>query len=285
MTQEQIAKLQELKRLYEAKILTKEEMLAEKAKILGTQCKDSIVDEKPVEESVPHRIGKEQTQDSEVNLASCESGDVTEKRERIVEPSIPQEVNTTSDGTGKRISIAVLCAVILFIGIALYLSKGTEEESLYETTEATTEVAEPVEEVVAYASVSNFWEGKFTLDGKCNKPCDTRAFILLKSVSENQCSGRIHIMAGEMVDDKKFDPFFGTFQGNVTGRMEDNSIIVYLEDFNTHIGERGNLFDKGSYQLQLFRITYSGDGFYASALGDMANFFDNGNINVTKGSI
>ena len=114
MTQEQIDKLQELKKLFDAGILTQEEMQAEKAKILGTGSNEPY--QEPSKEKSAVVVG--------------------EPKEAIEEkPTIVNNTVGASNGNKKRNillgAIAGILVLILIIAFATSRNSSTSPEKEY----------------------------------------------------------------------------------------------------------------------------------------------------------
>ena len=150
MTQEQIDKLLELKKLLDAGILTPEEMESEKAKVLGT-AKTETVDEPVADEPTVEQV-KEEIADDAVPLVRNNDG-----RIRFEEPSVEQQTIPRSEeksGISKKsvyISLGVLAAIV----VAVLFAKKSSEPTYYnipdsdtETVYATDSAAE--DEVIIY---------------------------------------------------------------------------------------------------------------------------------------
>ena len=184
MTQEQIDKLQELKKLFDAGILTQEEMQAEKAKILGTGSNEPY--QEPSKEKSAVVVG--------------------EPEEAIEEkPTIVNNAVEASNGTKKRnIILGVIAGIlvlILIIAFATFRNSSTspEKEYIYANSDVNesiyndpSEVKETVnndETTSETADDDEFgldpWNGSLNIVGDIYRTCSTLAYITLNKDGVN----------------------------------------------------------------------------------------------------
>ena len=286
MTQEQINKLQELKKLLDAGILTEEEMQTEKAKILGTANVEQKVTTENKEYSAPE---------------TTEAEDSINDNYTNVEPVANQ---TAASGNSKKRNIFLAIVGVMVIGLFIWAMSSknkpetTNSEPGYIQIENADDGPAPVieiienEERVSDATTTDDdefafdpWSGTLRLDGGIYRTCDTRTFLHLQKVSRGMYEGNITILAGSVWDENsdRFDPSWGTLEGKVRAKADGNVLTVVLDAYTTKAGDDGNYYEGINYKGQILRISYAGSSYSAKAIGDMEGLFMDGDyINVTK---
>ena len=288
MTQEQINKLQELKQLLDAGILTQEEMQTEKAKILGTEKVEQKVATENKESSAPETTMAEYTiKDSDTNT----------------EPDADQ--TAASDNSNRRnIILAVVGVVVVGLVVWAISSKNKSEaiysEPEYNQIESVDEGPAPVMETNENeASVSDAtstdddefgldpWIGGMTIEGGMYRTCDSRCYLNFNKTSRGLYTGSIVVMLGSTWPDhpERFDPSLGYLEGNVRAKADGDVLTVVMDRYTSRVynpnTEDTNYFENSNISGQIFRITYDNGTYIANAVGDMEGYFDNG-ISITK---
>lgn len=286
MTQEQINKLQELKKLLDAGILTEEEMQTEKAKILGTANVEQKVTTENKEYSAPETtMAEDPIKDNDTNT----------------EPDADQ---TAASVNSKRRNIFLAVVGIVVVGLFIWAISSTNKpqttnsEPGYNQIESVDEGPAPVMETneneTSVSDATNTdndefafdpWSGTLRLDGGIYRTCDTRTFLHLQKVSSGMYEGNITILAGSVWDENsdRFDPSWGTLEGKVRAKADGNVLTVVLDAYTTKAGDDGNYYEGINYKGQILRISYAGSSYSAKAIGDMEGLFMDGEyINVTK---
>ncbi len=269
MTQEQINKLQELKQLLDAGILTQEEMQAEKAKILGTSSQP-MVDSKPTQ---PQSNITEERPNDKSTVGSSESGNNTNKTKR---------------------NIILAIAAIVVIGLFIYAITSKDEPKV---TQVDTEVYSyenggvdvgpaPVDETNNTEESSTDddefgldpWNGSLNIVGDIYRTCSTLAYITLNKTGKGMYNGTMELMLGDADIDidtgaatGKFFDDQGHLKGNLRAKAEGQTLTIVLDSYS--ITKPSEFFDDLSKGQQIFRLTYDGQTYTAQAVGKMQSFF------------
>lgn len=298
MTQEQIDKLDELKKLLDAGILTQEEMQTEKAKILGTADIESKKEQEsslnkpnvtPVEptQQVPAVNDIRQTEILTPNHNTAETGEETE-------PTKPQ--------SRKYIFAAIAGLLVLLLIYVVSSSRNSSQpefDAAYmsadnSSSSSTDEIVERVtnfddnnsanETIEADDDEFAFdpWNCDLVLNGDIYRTCNTRAYLRLSKTTKDNYEGVLEILLGEAEDDSRFIQEKGELNGKVRGKSDGNSITIVMDSYSTKPGDMENYFDGTNIRGQIFRITYNGSSYEAKAVGSMESFFDGGDIRVSK---
>ena len=267
MDQQEIDKLLEIKKLYEAGILTKEEMEAEKDKILRPA---TIVTESTEEQSASNDKSQQTTSNNNVG----------------------QKPGLSKDKTW--IIVVSIIAVIIIIAIIIRNGKNPSNQ-VYDDDYATEvvdsdtiAVVEDVDEEVAmdedqveYTDAkdnSDTWVGSFTISGSMYRMCHSMALLSLSPSDGTTFTGKITLMLGNEDDMGKFDFFYGELTGAVRGDLSEDgsSIRIYLEDYNVEEGRMGDLISNKEIQngQLLFILKYSNYGYEVEPVMAMSSFFD-----------
>jgi len=284
MTQEQINKLQELKKLLEAGILTEEEMLAEKAKILGT----ANVEQKVATENKVSSVPETTTiKDSDTNT----------------EPVADQ---TAESGKSNRRNIILAAVGVVVVGLVAWaISSKNKSEAIYSEPEynqieSVDEGPAPVMETnenetsVSDATTTDDdefsldpWIGGMTIEGGMYRTCDSRCYLNFNKTSRGLYTGSIVVMLGSTWPDhpERFDPSLGYLEGNVRAKADGDVLTVVMDRYTSRVynpnTEDTNYFENSNISGQVFRITYNGGSYTATAIGDMEGYFNAG-IEVKK---
>lgn len=275
MTSEEINKLKELKRLLDAGILTQEEVMAEKARILGSE---------------PAKI------DAAENEA-----------QEVVQEITPKADGGTAKEDGGNSKMMIACGigllVVVLVGIVIgmrssstQVSSGSEygeyiapvdsdatvyaednDVAEYETAE-TDEITATDDDEFAYDP----WVGTFWLKGGVYRRCDTCVSLSLRKTAKGMYEGSLQVMLGSEMDETKFDPYFGMLTGTVRAKADGDVLTVVLDSYTTKAGDSGDDFTSLSLNGQVLRITNNGGSYTATAVGDMEHCFDGGGIHVSK---
>lgn len=280
MTQEQINKLQELKKLLDAGILTEEEMQTEKVKILGTANVEQKVTTENKVSSVPETTT---IKDSDTNT----------------EPVADQ---TAESGKSNRRNIILAAVGVVVVGLVVWaISSKNKPEAIYSEPEynqieSVDEGPAPVMETNENeTSVSDAtstdddefgldpWNGNFNIVGEIYRTCSTLAQISFNKTGKGMYEGTIDLMLGEAeTDPNTFQPtgrFFDD-QGHLTGKLrakvDGQTLMVVLDSYT--ISKPSEFFEDLSKGQQIFRLSYDGTRYSVQAIGKMQTFFDSINI-------
>lgn len=280
MTQEQINKLQELKKLLDAGILTEEEMQTEKVKILGTANVEQKVTTENKVSSVPETTT---IKDSDTNT----------------EPVADQ---TAESGKSNRRNIILAAVGVVVVGLVVWaISSKNKPEAIYSEPEynqieSVDEGPAPVMETNENeTSVSDAtstdddefgldpWNGNFNIVGDIYRTCSTLAQISFNKTGKGMYEGTIDLMLGEAeTDPNTFQPtgrFFDD-QGHLTGKLrakvDGQTLTVVLDSYT--ISKPSEFFEDLSKGQQIFRLSYDGTRYSVQAIGKMQTFFDSINI-------
>lgn len=280
MTQEQINKLQELKQLLDAGILTQEEMQIEKAKILGSANEEQRETTENKVSSAPETIKAEDPiKDSDTNT----------------EPVANQ---TAASRYSKKRNIFLAIVGVMVIGLFIWaMSSKNKPKVTYSDPESAEiecvdEGPAPVMETNENeASVSDAtstdddefgldpWNGNLNIVGDIYRTCSTLAQISFNKTGKGVYEGTMDLMLGEAeTDPNTFQPtgrFFDD-QGHLTGKLrakvDGQTLTVVLDSYT--ISKPSEFFDDLSKGQQIFRFTYDGQSYSAQAVGKMQTFFD-----------
>ena len=280
MTQEQINKLQELKQLLDAGILTQEEMQTEKAKILGSANGEQRETTENKVSSAPETIKPEDPiKDSDTNT----------------EPVANQ---TAASGNSKKRNIFLAIVGVMVIGLFIWAMssknkpKVTYSDPEYAEIESVDEGPAPVMETNENeASVSDAtstdddefgldpWSGSLNIEGDIYRMCSTLAYITLSKTGKGMYSGTMELMLGDKDIDLDTHEPTGRFfddQGHLTGKIrakaDGQTLTIVLDSYT--ISKPSEFFDDLGKGQQIFRLTYDGQAYSAQAVGKMQTFFD-----------
>ena len=274
MDQQTINKLMEIKKLYEAGILTKEEMEAEKNKVLHPE---GIVSEEPkAEEPVSEEIPSDATPvmtDSEGRFVF----DVPKQEPTQTNSSSSQQ---TGKSNGKWYWIGGIGIIVLII--VLVLKKNSEptyfnEPVTEEVTESTGSPDAPTtitaeDEPKVEVTETGAWAGRIVIEGGMYRICMTSAAISLVSDGNNKYHGIIKIHAN--------DGLWGYLEGDITASGSDTELTIHIIEPYVASGDNGNVFDETEFykpiqkNSDIFRITKQGNSYSAKPLGNMKDYFD-----------
>lgn len=254
-------KLMEIKKLYESNILTKEEMEAEKAKILRS-----------------------------TSSVASES-----KKEKVASNDKPQpstNKGTLKQGLSKDTKIWLIAggvvAVMLIIAIIIQNGRSSNSQTYdndyavaavdSEVVETPNDIAvESKEETSNYESNSDDWIGNFTISGGMYKTCQSMALLSLSPSNETKFTGKIALMLGEEDDMGRFDFFYGELTGTIRGELTENgSMRIYLGNYNIEAGSNGDFISSENIQKGqlLFVLKHTDLGYEVEPVMAMKSFFD-----------
>ena len=300
MTQEQINKLQELKKLLDAGILTQEEMQAEKAKILGTY-QEQPVETTPVTENAPVEEPVDEIAEEATPLMTDSNGRIIfdEPKPTQQQPTTPKS-NSGNSGVNTKTILIVLGVLAAIIVVVLLSKKSNSEPTYYSEpdemvavdsvtddsydTYSDTEVISTDDDEFAFDP----WIGSVTIDGSMYRTCESRCHLDFKKVSKGEYKGTIVVMLGSTWPDheERFDPALGYLEGTVRAKSDGNVLTVVMDRYtsrayNPNSDDTNEYFGTDNISGQIFRITYNGESYTATAIGDMEGYFDAG-IEVKK---
>lgn len=274
MDQQTIDKLMEIKKLYEAGILTKDEMEDEKNKVLHPE---GVVSEEPkAEEPVSEEIPSDATPvmtDSEGRFVF----DVPKQEPTQTNSSSSQQ---TGKSNGKWYWIGGIGIIVLII--VLVLKKNSEptyfnEPVTEEVTESTGSPDAPTtitaeDEPKVEVTETGAWAGRIVIEGGMYRICMTSAAISLVSDGNNKYHGIIKIHAN--------DGLWGYLEGDITASGSDTELTIHIIEPYVASGDNGNVFDETEFykpiqkNSDIFRITKQGNSYSAKPLGNMKDYFD-----------
>ena len=276
MEQQIIEKLMEIKKLYEAGILTKEEMEAEKAKILHSS---EVITEKEDEPNVEEPVSEE--------IGSDAIPVMTDSEGRFVfDAPKTEQIQTNSSSTQQTIKsnskLYWICGIgiLVFIILFLALSNKTNNEPVYYSEEATaSSIAydEPAnindeDDTEIETTETGAWAGRTIIEGGMYRNCLTCAYIDLVSDGNNNYHGTIKIHASDGLN--------GCLEGNVTANGSARELTIQIIEPYVTPGDNGNVFDEPEFykpiqkNSDIFRITKQGVCYSAHPLGNMSDYFD-----------
>ena len=280
MEQQTIDKLMEIKRLYESGILTKEEMEAEKNKVLHPE---GIVSEEPkAEEPVSEEIPSDATPvmtDSEGRFVFDAPKQEPKQESTQTNSSSTQQANKSNS---KLYWIGGI-GIFAFIIVLLAMSGNKSNEPTYYSEEAPETVTdsvsydEPVtiiddEDTEIEETETGAWAGRIVIDGGMYRNCLTSASINLMSDANNKYHGTIKIHAGEGLN--------GYLEGDIIASGSDTELTIHIIEPYVAPGDNGNVFDEPEFykpiqkNSDIFRITKQGNSYSAKPLGNMKEYFD-----------
>ncbi len=275
MTQETINRLMELKQLYEQGILTQEEMENEKQKILGTA--------KPASEESP----QEQPPSVDFHTVQSEPQEKQESKAADIVNEEPEE--NEEEGKSEILNIIVVVLAILLLGVIVYTCSHKTSNNNGEEEANDSICDEYVDTVcVDYAYSYDTADDEFaddpfsrtyTIDGAVYRTCETRTVLSLQKDSGDMYSGTIHLMCGYVDDEyypERFYDEYGSFEGKVRGKRNGNEMIVVIDSYTVKEGSTSTYPSYVDFNpsQQIFRLTYDGYSFSATALGTMESYFD-----------
>lgn len=272
MTSEEINKFKELKRLLDAGILTQEEVMAEKARILGNE---------PAEADAAENEAQEVAQET---TPKADGG------------------TTKEDGGNNKMMIAcgIGLLVVVLVGFVIgmrssstQVSSGSEYGEYIAPVDSDATVYAEDSDVAEYETDGSTatdddefaydpWVGTFLLKGGVYRRCDTCVSLSLRKTAKGMYEGSLQVMLGSEMDETKFDPYFGMLLGTVRAKADGDVLTVVLDSYKTEAGDSGDDFTSFSFNGQVLRITNNGGSYTATAVGDMEYCFGGGDIYVSK---
>lgn len=256
MTQEQIDRLHELKKLVDSGILTEEELQIEKDKIL--------------------------------NVSS-----IHQKNDAPYEKSVINN-HILNDRKKLKFNIFLAVAFFLVVGIIIFVvllsKKSTYANSYADTSEeyrsnSFPEINTDVDDEDEFAF--DPWIGTLIINGAMYRTCESKFRMHLKKISKGEYNGTFVFLLGYEEEElnsstHEFEPtgrFIddrGSMEGEVRCKVDGNDLVVVLSSFNIvkKTGIDGNewLACLAPGQ-QIFRLTYD-VGYSVKPIGEMEGFFD-----------
>ena len=240
MDRQTIDKLMEIKNLYEAGILTKEEMEAEKSKVL-------------------HPATTPNTESTQTNS------------------SLSQQTGKSNNKWYWIGGIGIIVLIIVFVlkknSEPTYYNEPMAEEvteSIDSTDAPTTITAE--EDTKVEVTEIGAWAGRIVIDGGIYRNCMTSASISLVSDGDNKYHGMIKIHADEGLN--------GYLEGDIIASGSDTELTIHIIEPYVAPGDNGNVFDEPEFykpiqkNSDIFRITKQSNSYSAKPLGNMKEYFD-----------
>lgn len=245
MNPQTIEKLLEIKKLYDADILTKEEMEAEKRKLLHST---DIHDHETTQRS-----------------SSLKAGEVVIRSKWF-----------WLSGVGVLAIIAILFAVSNF---------ERKETEYYDKPQTSFEPVsnEPAGQTVVKESIIEdadneiSWSGDYVIEGEMYRMTTTNALLHLVYLSDGSYTGSIQVTAGDEDDDW----YFGTILGDVDGTPSGSELSLTISRIRYANALSGdNIFDSEDYEKVtngdvIFTLYTDGAYYKAKAIGAMKDYFDN----------
>ena len=240
MDRQTIDKLMEIKNLYEAGILTKEEMEAEKSKVLHP-----------------------------ATTPNTESTQTTS--------SLSQQTGKSNNKWYWIGGIGIIVLIIVFVlkknSEPTYYNEPMAEgvtESIGSSDAPTTITAE--EDTKVEVTEIGAWAGRIVIDGGIYRNCMTSASISLVSDGKNKYHGTIKIHADEGLN--------GYLEGDIIASGSDTELTIHIIEPYVAPGDNGNVFDEPEFykpiqkNSDIFRITKQSNSYSAKPLGNMKEYFD-----------
>lgn len=284
MDQQTIDKLMEIKKLYEAGILTKDEMEAEKNKVLHPEgiMSEEPKAEEPVSEEIPSDATPVMT-DSEGRFVF----DVPKKESIQTNSSSTQQ---PSQSNTKLYWIGGI-GILVFIIVLLSISNKKNDAPTYFSEESMTAVDsvsydEPVlqeESVIEEeAEEVSVWEGNYEILGEMYRLCLTSARFDLRPLGDGSYTGDLSVKAGYDSNDWSY----GELCGVVTGTSIGNEISLKISKIHIYGGKDESVFDNGSYKMidngdVIFKLSTNGGTYHVQPIGAMKDYFDGITCDVT----
>lgn len=276
MNQQAIEKLMEIKKLYEAGILTKEEMEAEKNKVLHPE---GIVSEEPKAEEP---VSEEIPSDAIPVMTDSEGRFVFDAPKQEPKQTNSSSTQQTGNSNNTLYWIGGI-GIFAFIIVLLAMSGNKNNEPTYYSEEAAEIVTdsvsydEPVtiindEDTEIEETETGIWAGRIVVDGGMYRNCMTSAAISLVSDGNNRYHGTIKIHAGEGLN--------GYLEGDIIASGSDTELTIHIIEPYVAPGDNGNVFDEPEFykpiqkNSDIFRITKQGNSYSAKPLGNMKEYFD-----------
>lgn len=279
MEQQTIDKLMEIKKLYEAGILTKEEMEAEKNKVLhlGGIVNEEPVSEETISDAVPAKA------DSEERFAFGKA-----------RPEQKQTNSSSKQQTGKSNSklywIGGIGILVLIIILMVILNRKDDDPTYYcegpITAGDSVSYDEPVlqeESVIEEeAEEVSVWEGNYEILGEMYRLCLTSARFDLRPLGDGSYTGDLSVKAGYDSNDWSY----GELCGVVTGTSIGNEISLKISKIHIYGGKDESVFDNGSYKMidngdVIFKLSTNGGTYHVQPIGAMKDYFDGIACDVT----
>lgn len=289
-----IDRLKDLKSLYEAGILTQEEMEAEKAEILGisTTPAESVKTNKT---TVACPVCGEQIEDGLDVCPIC--------HEQIKNPTpsvspIQQSPTPKPDKSNKGIiwgGIALVAIIVVALGVYFVCGNSDtianeqpEEDAITEATLLDEQSDKAVAEVEYVESdkddiddyevgdALDHWSGVIQMTGSLSLHIRTQLFMNLQRDGSNIFSGEIQILCGESDGDSNNEtvkPTSGMLRGRVKCLAKHDVMVVILESSSTKAGEDGNSLTSIKNGDKLFEIRYDGYNYNVNIIGEMGSYF------------
>ena len=272
-------KLMEIKKLYEAGILTKEEMEAEKAKVLYTPETTDKQDEPVVEETEIAPDAQPLPTDTFGHVIFDEPKESVSETENLSESE-----NSPLQEPKRNNGLALIATIILVIFVGFFLmflvkncdsDKTHSADDTYDVVEAVdTDTVDTDEEddTEIEATETGAWDGRTVIEGGMYRNCYTCAFIDLVSDGNNNYHGTIKIQAGDGLN--------GCLEGNITANGSDSELTIHIIEPYVTSGNNGNVFDEPEFykpiqkNSDIFRIIKHGTSYSVQPLGNMSDYFD-----------
>lgn len=126
------------------------------------------------------------------------------------------------------------------------------------------------------------WSTNFEMDGMKYRTCESRVYLSLNKESANYYFGELRLCCGlEDIDNPKNFDLMGETTFKVKGKQDGNSMTLVIDSYSIDVDhEFLTEFHDFKPNQQVFRITKDEESFSATALGNMKNFFDGGDIMV-----
>lgn len=293
MDQQTIDKLMELKKLYEAGILTQEEVEVEKKKILNPH------QAQPVNEPAPEPEQPTEPEEEDVAIEEEAMPIMQDNEGRFVfeQPKVEQPSEPTNEPTSTDKQPNIWMWVAIGLGVVLFIfmlskcngSGNNDYDNQYSSEVAIDSVSpeyvdEPaeieVEPEITTTTDDEFaydpWVGKMDLMGYVYRTCETMCNLHIEKQSSGSYSGTITLILGIQDDELNgFTNEYGWLDGKIRCKADGNTLVVVLDSYTVKPGSEGNYlsgeFAKGS---QIFRISYNNGKYDATPIGNMESWFE-----------
>lgn len=307
MTQEQIKKLLELKELYEAGILTKEEVEEEKKKILNTQQDEPVGEQLLPEQSSETQENKSDVvveEDATPIMRYDESGVAFDQLKVKPKPETTNKTTPSSQAHNRAAFVGVFILIVIFFIIIVISMKcngsnndcddqtypDSLEESIVDIVDSTEYIEDPAFVEDEYETITSSDDGEFAYDpfsgnfrifGGVYRLCESYAYLTINKGPDDIYTGTMELMMGSQETDLesfqptgRFDDYNGHVSAIIRAKSSGNTLVIILDSYKV-VNPGDYITDmmpaKGS---QIFKISYDDDNYSVRPIGGMQDIFD-----------
>lgn len=302
MTQEQIKKLLELKELYEAGILTKEEVEEEKKKILNTQRDEPVGEQLLPEQSSEAQENKSDVvveEDATPIMRHDESGFAFKQPKVKPQPETTNGTTPSSQTNNRTALLGVFILIVIsLIFIIIAVKCNGSDNNDYDDQTYPEEVVDSIEDIVDsteyveddYETITSTdddefaydpFSGNFRIFGGVYRLSDSYAYLTISKGPDDIYTGTMELMMGSQETDLesfqptgRFDDYHGHVSAIIRAKSSGNTLVIILDSYEV-VNPGDYITDmmpaKGS---QIFNISYVDDSYSVLPIGDMQVIFD-----------